>query len=156
MSDLFFFRDAIEPEGIGSLQSRTGGGAGEEVGDEFVGFHVEATDGSIGRVLDVERAPGHSHLVIQTGGTILSKKVVIPAAMVDTVDRDDKKVHLSLTKDEVRDAPEFDEEDFRAGAHRDEVTNYYAPVDGPRRGTSSQRRDARGIGRQRTLHHWSD
>ncbi len=98
MSHRFFFRDAIEPEGTDSLPSQTGAGAGEQVGDEFVGFHVEATDGSIGRLLDVERAPGHSHLVIQTGGTILSKKVVIPAAMVDTVDRDDRRSTSALQR----------------------------------------------------------
>jgi hypothetical protein len=127
MSDLFFFRDSLEPEGAPDpLQSRPGGGAGEETADELVGFDVEATDGSIGDVLDVHRAPGESYLIVSTGGTILSKRVLIPAGLVERVDRDGKTVHVNRSTDDIKNGPEFDEERFREESYRTELSDYYA------------------------------
>ncbi len=127
MSDLFFFRDALEPEGVpDALQSRPGGGAGESTADEFVGYKVEATDGSVGKVLDVERAPGESHLIVSTGATILSKRVLIPAGMVERVDRDGKTVHLDRSTDEIKNAPEFDEDRYREEFYRRQLSEHYA------------------------------
>ena len=119
MSDLFFFRDSLEPEGAPDpLQSRRGGGADEETADELIGFGVEATDGSIGDVLDVQRGPGESYLLVSTGGTILSKKVMIPAGLVERVDRDGKTVHVNRSADVIKNGPEFDEDRFRDESYR--------------------------------------
>jgi hypothetical protein len=125
MSDLFFFRDSLEPEGTDALQSRSGAGAGEEAVDELVDFEVRATDGSIGKVLDVQRTPGESYLIVSTGGTILSKKLLIPAGVVERVDRDGKTLHLDRSKDEIENGPEFDEDRFREETYRNELADYY-------------------------------
>jgi hypothetical protein len=125
MSDLFFFRDSLEPEGTDALQSRSGAGAGEEAVDELVDFEVRATDGSIGKVLDVQRTPGESYLIVSTGGTILSKKLLIPAGVVERVDRDGKTLHLNRSKDEIENGPEFDEDRFREETYRNELADYY-------------------------------
>jgi hypothetical protein len=125
MSDLFFFRDSLEPEGDDALQSRRGGGASEDTVDELVDFDVCATDGSIGNVLDVQRTPGESYLIVSTGGTILSKKLLIPAGTVERVDRDGKTLHLNRSKEEIKNGPEFDEERFREEAYRNELADYY-------------------------------
>ena len=126
MSDLFFFRDSIEPEGAPDpLQSRAGGGAGEETVDELIGFDVHATDGSIGDVLDVQRAPGESYLIVSTGGTILSKKVLIPAGLIEGVDREAKTLQVNRPADDIKNGPEFDEESFRTESYRTELSEYY-------------------------------
>jgi hypothetical protein len=125
MSDLFFFRDSLEPEGTDPLQSRPGGGAGEQTVDELVDFEACATDGSIGNVLDVQRTPGESYLIVSTGGTILSKRLMIPAGMVERVDRGRKTLHLNRSKEEIENGPEFDEERFREAAYRKELSDYY-------------------------------
>ncbi len=126
MSDLFFFRDSIEPVGDDLLPGKAGGGAGETTADELVGFKIHATDGNVGSVLDVQRGAGESYLIVSTGGTILSKKVLIPAGMVERVDRDDKTIHVNRSQDEIKNAPEFDEERYREESYRRELGDYYA------------------------------
>ena len=127
MSDLFFFRDSIEPEATTDpLQSKAGGGAGETTGDdEFLGFKVHATDGDVGSVDDVQRLEGASYLLVSTGGTIFSKKVLIPAGLIERVDRDDKVLHLDRTQDAIKNAPAFDERRYREEAYRRELESYY-------------------------------
>ena len=126
MSDIFFFRDALEPEGTDPLQSRAGAGAGETTGDEFVDYKVHATDGNVGMVLDVQRGPGESYLIVQTGATILSKKVLLPAGLVERVDRDNRTLYVDRSRDEIKHAPEFDEARYRDEAYRAQVGEYYS------------------------------
>ncbi len=127
MSDLFFFRDSIEPEATTDpLQSKAGGGAGQTTGDdEFLDFKVRATDGDVGSVDDVQRLAGESYLLVATGGMIFSKRVLIPAGLVERVDRDDKTLYLDRTQDEIKNAPAFDEGRYREEAYRRELENYY-------------------------------
>ena len=126
MSDLFFFRDSIEPEGTRGLQAKAGAGAGETTAHEFIDFKVDAADGHIGSVDDVQTVGDDSYLLVSTGGTILSKKVLVPAGMIERVDRDGKTLHLDRTKDEIKNAPAFDEGRYRDEAYRRELTDYYA------------------------------
>jgi stress response protein YsnF len=36
-------------------------------------------------------------------------------------------VYVNLTKDQIKDAPEFDEDRYRDSAYRDELGGYYGP-----------------------------
>jgi hypothetical protein len=125
MSDMFTFRDTLEPEGSTALPKEAGGGAGRTEARELVDYKVEATDGSVGSVMDATYASGESYLVVNTGGTLLSKRVVLPAGLIDRVDHDGKTIHLERSKDEIKNAPEFDEERYRDAAYRDELGSYY-------------------------------
>jgi hypothetical protein len=125
MSDMFTFRDSLEPEGSTALPREPGGGAGRTETGELVDFKVEATDGSIGRVMDAKYETGESYLVVDTGGTLLSKQVVLPAGVIDRVDRDSSTVYVDRSKDEIKGAPEFDEERYRDTAYREELSRYY-------------------------------
>jgi hypothetical protein len=125
MSDMFTFRDTLEPEGSTALPKESGGGAGRTEAGDLVDFKVEATDGSIGRVMDAMYEAGESYLVVDTGGTILSKRVVLPAGIIDRVDRDGSTVYVDRSKDEIKGAPEFDEERYRESAYREELAGYY-------------------------------
>lgn len=90
------------------------------------GYKVHATDGSLGQVSDFSDEPGASYLVVQTGKLFVgSKKVVIPAGSVTRIDHDDKAVHVNLTKDQIKNAPEFDEATYTRSDYREELARHY-------------------------------
>ena len=91
---------------------------------DLVGYDVEATDGHIGKIDEASNDAGRAHLVVDTGFWIFGKKRLIPAGVVRSIDDEDRKVHIGLTKDEVKSAPDFDEQRRDYG---DEYDTYYAP-----------------------------
>lgn len=92
----------------------------------LVGFDVEATDGGIGKIDEATGETGRSHLIVDTGPWIFGKKVLLPAGVVDRVDLDTETVFLSRTKDEIKNAPEFDEDAQRDDElYRSRVGDYY-------------------------------
>ena len=90
-----------------------------------VGYGVEATDGSIGKVDDATYEVGSSSIVVDTGPWIFGKKVMLPVGVINHVDEGEQKVLVTLTKDQIKNAPEFDESRFNDRAHRDEMGSYY-------------------------------
>ena len=95
------------------------------VGNALVGLEVVAVDGEIGKIDEATDDAGTSGLVVDTGGWILGKKVLLPAGVIDRVDLDEEKVYVNRTKDEIKSAPEFDEDTFREQPYRDSVSSYY-------------------------------
>ena len=91
-------------------------------------FDVEATDGSIGHVDEATYDVGASYLVVDTGPWIFGKKVLIPASVIQRIDLDAKKVHLGLTKDQIKSAPEFDQETYKSEEYRDRIGTYYGTM----------------------------
>src|SRR5919112_4036227 len=77
------------------------------------GFSVEAADGGIGKIDDATYDVGQSFIVVDTGPWIFGKKVMLPAGVVSRVDLDDEKVYVNRTKDQIKMAPEFDEDRYR-------------------------------------------
>ena len=76
---------------------------------DLVGYHVEATDGSVGKVDERHHATGASYLVVDTGPWIFGQKVDIPAGTVTHIDHTDRRVYLDRTKDQVNaPSPDFD------------------------------------------------
>ena len=94
-------------------------------GVDVVGFSVEATDGGIGKVDEASNDVGASYLVVDTGPWIFGKKVLLPAGLVRQVDLDDETVYVDRTKDEIKDAPEFDPDTYRSETYRSEIGGYY-------------------------------
>lgn len=95
---------------------------------DVTGYDVEALDGDIGSVDEATLDVGASYLVVDTGGWILGKKVLIPAGLVERVDRDEEKVYVARTKEEIKGAPEFDKDRYREVAYRDSIGAYYEAV----------------------------
>jgi hypothetical protein len=91
----------------------------------FVGYGVEALDGSIGKIDEATMDAGASYLVVDTGPWIFGKKVMLPAGVISRVDHDDEKVFVNRTKDQIKDAPEFDADRYRDDAYRGELGSYY-------------------------------
>ena len=92
---------------------------------DLSGYSVEATDGGIGKIDETTKEIGSSYIVVDTGPWIFGKKVMLPAGVIERVDRDDEKVYVNRSKDEIKDAPEFDENRYREGSYRDEIGAYY-------------------------------
>jgi hypothetical protein len=76
----------------------------------LTGFSVEALDGSIGKIDEASNEVGSSYLVVDTGPWIFGKKVMLPAGVVRDVDLDTQTIFVNRTKDEIKDAPEFDQD----------------------------------------------
>ena len=76
--------------------------------EALVGCDVEARDGSIGKVDEATPETGRANIVVDTGPWILGRKVVIPAGTIERIGVDDKKIFVGLTKDQIKDSPEYD------------------------------------------------
>jgi len=94
-------------------------------GTDLSGFSVEAIDGGIGKIDEATNDAGASYLVVDTGPWIFGKKVLLPAGVIDRVDLDAETVFVRRTKDEIKNAPEFDESTFRDESYRSQVGSYY-------------------------------
>ena len=97
---------------------------------DLTGFGVEATDGSIGTIDESSHEVGASYLVVDTGPWIFGTKVMIPAGSVTSVNPDQRKVYVELSKDEIKDAPEFDEHALHDEAYRSRLGSYYGELRG--------------------------
>ena len=104
----------------------------------LVGYEVEAIDGGVGKVDDKTRdVQMHGFLVIDTGPWILGKKVMLPAGIVQSVSLDEEKIYVDRTKDEIKNAPEFDDERFSGEPYRNELATYYGGRTTPHTGPVS-------------------
>jgi hypothetical protein len=92
---------------------------------DLTGFKVEATDGDIGKVDEGTYDAGASFIVVDTGPWIFGKKVMLPAGVIRDIDPDTETLFVNRTKDEIKNAPEFDEQRYRDQAYRDELGGYY-------------------------------
>ena len=92
---------------------------------DLTAFKVEATDGSIGKVDDATNEVGGSFIIVDTGPWIFGKKVMLPAGLIREIDPDTETIFVSRTKDEIKNAPEFDEQRYREQGYRDELGEYY-------------------------------
>ncbi len=102
---------------------------GSDLGDVrgIAGYSVEALDGGIGKIDETTDDVGMASIVVDTGPWIFGRKVVLPAGVVDRIDRDDECVYVNRTKDQIKNAPELDEVTITDDTRRDELGRYYGP-----------------------------
>src|SRR5437016_9229934 len=89
-------------------------------------FKVEARDGGIGKVDEASMEAGGGFVVVDTGPWIFGKKVMLPAGVIRDIDLDTETVFVGLTKDEIKNAPEFDEKTYRGEAYKSDLGDYYS------------------------------
>ena len=95
-------------------------------GVELAGYRVEATDGRIGKVDEATDAVGASQLIVDTGPWIFGKRVLLPAGVVERIDAASETVFVGRTRDEIKDAPPFDEDSLlHDEGYRDRLASYY-------------------------------
>jgi hypothetical protein len=93
---------------------------------DLAGFSVEAADGGIGKVDEATNDVSGSYIVVDTGPWIFGKKVMLPAGVIGGVDPESETINASLTKDQIKNAPEFDESRYQDEAYRTELGGYYS------------------------------
>ncbi len=94
---------------------------------DIVGYDVEATDGGIGKIDEASNVASSSYLVVDTGFWIFGKKRMVPAGVIRRIDDDDRKVYVSMTKEQIKAAPDFEDRDRD---DRDRHATYYGSLDG--------------------------
>ena len=99
--------------------------SGLEITSDLTGFSIEALDGGIGKVDESTNEAVGSFLVVDTGPWIFGKKVMLPAGVINRVDYDTETVFVNRTKDQIKDAPEFDEKNYKSDMYRTELSGYY-------------------------------
>ena len=100
----------------------------ESTGVDLIGFDVEATDGHIGKIDENSVTAGDAFIVVDTGFWIFGKKRMIPARSVKQINVADRKVFLSLTKDQVKEGPDYDAVRRAEHDYRDSITGHYGPM----------------------------
>ena len=104
-------------------------------GGDCVGYDVEASDGGIGSIDDASNEAGSSYVVVDTGFWIFGKKRLIPAGAISSVDHENRKVHVDMTKDQIKDAPDYEQDswdDDSRGRHDDYYRDYSGRDDSQR------------------------
>lgn len=94
-------------------------------GSDLVGYKIAATDGDIGKVDDATHDTGAASIVVDTGPWILGRKVMLPAGVVQRIDNNDQKVYVDCTKDQIKDAPEYDPDTGGSQEYRDRLGDYF-------------------------------
>ena len=90
-----------------------------------VGYQVEALDGSIGKVDEATYDAGSAYIVVDTGPWIFGKKVMLPAGTIRSADHEEEKVFVNRTKDQIKDAPPFEEGIAFDSSYRGRLGSYY-------------------------------
>ena len=91
---------------------------------DLEGFDVRARDGSIGHIDEATNEVNRQSIVVDTGPWIFGRKVVLPAAMIETIDMDNRTVVVGLTKDQIKDSPEYDPDRYDDD-YRSRLGSYY-------------------------------
>ncbi|GAA1192503.1 hypothetical protein F4556_006664 [Kitasatospora gansuensis] len=102
--------------------------SGHVSGHDLIGYHVEATDGRIGKVDKHSDETDSAYLVVDTGPWIFGKHVLLPAGTVLRVDQAEQVVHVDRSKDEIKNGPAFNpyEHEIDRG-YREAYGAYYGP-----------------------------
>src|SRR5919204_2910428 len=88
---------------------------------DLTGYSVEALDGGIGKLDEASYDVGAGYIVVDTGPWIFGKKVLLPAGVISRVDHDDEQVFVQRTKEQIKNAPEFDEGNYRQPTYRERL-----------------------------------
>jgi hypothetical protein len=94
---------------------------------DLVGYDVVATDGSIGNIDKATYDASDAYVVVDTGFWIFGKKRLIPAGAIASVEHDSKNVHVAMTKEQIKSAPDYDSDDWddaARGRHSDYYRSY--------------------------------
>jgi hypothetical protein len=110
---IWMYRETLVGSGIGST--------------DVVGYSIEAIDGSIGKVDEATYDAGSAYIVVDTGPWIFGKKVMLPAGVIQEMNEEEETVYVNRTKDQIKDAPEYDESLTQNEDYRGRLGSYYGP-----------------------------
>jgi hypothetical protein len=94
-------------------------------GGDLSGYSVEAVDGGIGKIDEASYDVGAGYIVVDTGPWIFGKKVMLPAGVIGRVDHDEEQIFVNRTKDQIKNAPEYDADRHDDDNYRSGLSTYY-------------------------------
>jgi len=107
---------------------------------DMTGFDVVTRDGhKIGKVDEATNEVGSSFMVVDTGFWIFGKKRMIPAGTIDSIDVDNREVKVDIDREDVKEAPDYDQVRRGDQEYRGEVGNYYEKFQAPAGGRTRDR-----------------
>ena len=106
--DMWTYREGIEPRRVAQKRCRIRRG-----GDRRLDRQGRRGD-TTGRLV-----------VVDTGPWIFGKKVMLPAGVIGKVDYDEEKVFVNRSKDQIKNAPEFDDSVIADEQYRTNLGSYY-------------------------------
>jgi protease I len=95
---------------------------------EIVGYGIQATDGKIGHVEDLIIDDSDwrvRYLVIDTRDWLPGKDVLLAVPWIQQVSWPDRKVHVNLTKDTIKNSPEYDSSKPPTREYEEALFDYY-------------------------------
>lgn len=129
--------------------------------DDLAGYSLQAADGPIGTISATNGDAGRSYLIATGGSWNQGRTVMLPPGVVDGIDRDERVVRVSCSREQVRAAPPFENDRYQDAAYRRELGGYYAaalapaaPVPAELSITSETRAFPPSQGRRGLSEHW--
>jgi uncharacterized protein YrrD len=95
---------------------------------ELRGYRLDATDGEIGHVHDLlfdDRYWTVRYVVVDTGGWLSGRQVLISPASVGEVDADKGQLNVELTRERIENAPPVGADRPVSRQHEIELTSYF-------------------------------
>jgi sporulation protein YlmC with PRC-barrel domain len=92
------------------------------------GYHIQASDGEIGNVEDFiidDEAWAIRYLIINTQNWWPGKKVVISPKWIERVSWNESKVFVNLTREAIKQSPEYTEESLLTRDYEVKLHQYY-------------------------------
>ena len=90
-----------------------------------VGYAIDATDGFVGTVGAARDDPSGAYLIALGGPWNGGRSLMIPAGAIRRVEREARVVHVGATREQLRDAPAYENDRYQDTAYRRELAAYY-------------------------------
>ncbi len=122
-------RVAAAAPGVEPVKASDFGGDGHLRGvNDVSGHHIQALDGELGHVEDFlidTESWSVRYLVIDTSNWIGGKTVVVAPEWVRRVDWKDRLIHIDLTREGIKESPEYDPTVEMTREYEDRLYRYY-------------------------------
>jgi len=95
---------------------------------ELRDYHPAARDGEIGRVRDVlfdDQQWGIRHLVIDTGGWLTGRAVLVSPHAIEGLDRAQRRIQVALSRKQIQNAPGIETDQPVSQQHEAAYYDYY-------------------------------
>jgi uncharacterized protein YrrD len=117
--------------------------------DEVTGYHIEATDGEIGHVRDFivdDETWAIRYLEVDTRNWWPGNKVLVSPQWIDNVSWPDSNVYVDLSRESIKNGPEWDESIPVTREYEQRLYDYYArpPYWAPESGQPRSRAASKG------------
>ncbi|TMG42865.1 MAG: PRC-barrel domain containing protein [Chloroflexi bacterium] len=121
-------RSSLEEERPASWSERTDGDPHLRNSGNVIGYHIAATDGDIGHVEDFlvdDTTWAIRYMVVDTSNWWFGKKVLVSPGWVAGVDWNDSKLHVDMTREQIKNAPEYDPSELPRREYEMRLYDYY-------------------------------